>query len=135
MNTHPKIIIDKAPGTLQSDTDGADLIHCYFQARENGRQWRLHQPDSHKIKTEPHHLVSGTDFSFTFDDLCWNVTNFLLWKDSDTDIWYATGSWAAHQCPPTQGDPSDTGDDPETGTFQAQSGGGGDPERTAIATA
>ena len=133
MNTNPEIIIQSAPGLLPSDTDGADLVKCYFQARDNGRQWRLHQSDGQKIKTEPHHLVSGTDFSFTFDNLCWTVTNFLLWED-DAGIWYAKGSWTAHQCE-TQGKPGDTGDDPETGTFQAQSGGGGDPERRAIATA
>ncbi len=133
MNSNPEIIIQSAPGTLQSDTDGADLVKCYFQARENGHQWRLHQPDGEKIKTEPHHLVSGTDFTFTYDNLCWTITNFLLWKN-DAGIWNASGSWAAHSCP-NPDDPGQGEDDPESGTFQAQSGGGGDPERKAIATA
>lgn len=126
MNTHPKINIKKAPGTKPAFTDGSDLLHLYFQARENGRQFRFHHADGKKIKTEPHHLVSGTDFSFDISGMCWKVTDFRIWQQP-VGVWNASGSWSAHQ--------REAEDDAETGTFQAQSGGSGNPELEASATA
>jgi hypothetical protein len=129
MNTHPKIHIKKAPGSEPTFTDGSDLIHLFFQARDNGREFRFHHTDGSKIHTEPHHLVSGTDFTFKIDKVCWSVTNFRVWEQP-AGVFNASGSWSTQPCK-ANGEV----DGEETGTFQAQSGGSGNPELEASATA
>ena len=126
MSSNPKINIHSAPGKEKKFTDGNDLLKLYFQARDNGRQYRFHQTDGTKIKTEPHHLTSGTDFTFELDGMCWKVTDFRVWEQP-VGVFNASGTWFAH--------PHKAEEDPETGTFQAQSGGSGNPEREARAAA
>lgn len=129
MNSHPKINIQSAPGKKEGFTDGNDLLNLYFQARENGREFRFHQTNGEKIHTEPHHLVSGKDFSFEISGMCWKVTDFRVWEQP-AGVFNASGSWSTQPCE-AEGDV----DGEETGTFQAQSGGSGNPELEASATA
>lgn len=140
MNNNPEITIKHAHGNKPDDSEGAILKRCYFQARrhdDNVITFRLHQPDGEKIKTEPHHLKNGEDFTFTYDGLEWSVTNFLIEpapKPAPEGEWIATGNWSAKKKKHTEDNPAD--DDPETGTFQAQSGGGaGEYETSASASA
>jgi len=125
MNTNPEIIIRHAHGP--DNPDGAILKRCYFQARLHDskvKSFRLHDPDGKKIKTEPHHLTNDTkDFTFKLGELYWSVTGFSIWVKPD-GTWKAKGSWSAskHKHKVPHYDPAQ--DDPETGTFQAQSGGG-----------
>jgi hypothetical protein len=127
MNTNPKIIINSAPGKNPEDTDGNDLLECYFQRTEHGNgTYHLHGKDGEKIKTEPHHFKNGEGFTFKLGELEWSVTKLSIWSiEEDPPIWFATGDWKA-------GDKI-AEDDPETGTFQGQSGGG--PEYAATESA
>ena len=129
MNSNPKINIKSAPGNRPGDTEGNDIINWYFQLGDDGKLYRLHHQDGTKIHTEPHHLTSGKDFTFTADGLHWKITEFKVWEDP-VGIWNARGDWHAHD----EGSRFEQGD-PESGTFQAQSGGGADPELEASASA
>ena len=129
MNSNPKINIKKAPGNKPGDTDGNDLVNCYFQAIDDGKAFHLHRPNDSKIETEPKHLTSDQDFTFSVDSLHWKITKFRIWEEP-VGIWNARGHWRAHD----EGSRFGQGD-PESGTFQAQSGGGADPELEASASA
>ena len=119
MNPNPQIIIFSAPGKKPGDIDGNDLLNCYFQLREHGDgTYHLYGPDGEKIKTEPHHFKNGEGFTFKLGGLEWAITNLSieLVEEFPLPIWFASGAWKAHD--------KIAQDDPETGTFQGQSGGG-----------
>ena len=140
MNPNPEIIVKHAPGTKSKDKRGSDLKGCYFQARRhrgNVMSFRLHEADGKKIHTEPHHLKNGENFTFKYGGLYWSVTDFSI-GPAPEGIWIATGNWSADKKkhilfnPPHEGPGQE---DPETGTFQAQSGGGTGLEYEASASA
>ena len=119
---NPQIPINSNDG----GDDGNDLIDCYFQEVDSTNTFNLYQSDGTQITTyvdtaaQP--VANGDEFTFSYNGLNWSVTDFLI---SETDL-TASGEWSAS--------PGTIGDDPETGTFQAQ-GGGSNPELSARASA
>jgi hypothetical protein len=121
-----------AAPTLSSGDDGNDLIGLYFQEVLATDTFYLFQSDGTQIPT----YVGGTqqavanndDFTFTYDNLSWSVTQFSISEETLT----ASGSWTATPVADTA-DPST--EDGENGTFQAQGGGNEEGKASSSASA
>jgi len=103
------------------DNQGNELKKLYFQENVTvaGNQYNLYDSSNHDelIHTHPLNLTNGTDFSFDYDDLHWEITDFTIAETATIGI--AGGNWMA-KSKSERGDDDATGD--ESGTFQAQSG-------------
>lgn len=127
---NPEIPIYNAP-TNDDGTDGNDLIDCYFVEVGTTNTYNFYDQDGNQITTYVAGVASpvsnGVDFTFTYDDLSWTVTQFVI---SEEDL-SASGSWSAVPVDKIADD-----GDAETGTFQAQGGGNeGEDERRSSASA
>src|ERR671927_1000679 len=101
---------------------GADLKGCYFVETAH-HEFELYAPDNTPIPTTPSPVSKGPGgFKFTYQGWAWTISDFLI---SDS-VELANGSWSAVPQGGPGVEPSPTGDDPETGTFQAQGGPGTD---------
>ena len=108
---------------VEGGNDRDDLKNCYFQPVSAG-VYNLYAQDNTLLASE---ITSGSSFQFTLQDLIWTIPNpanvanpFVI------DPKRASGSWIINgpASPlPEEGD--------ESGTFQAQAGGSGDPEEEA----
>src|SRR5690349_23677452 len=100
-----KITVD----TFNGDSDGGDLIDCYFKLKHDGT-YDFHDKDDHTKCTG---LTVGTPSpSFQLDefpDIDWTIT--LVNPCTSTEV---NGDWFSESDESTQ----------DGGTFQAQSGGG-----------
>ncbi len=114
---------------VEGGNDRDDLKNCYFEATSNG-VYNLYSQNNGTLATD---IVSGSSFQFTLDNLIWTIPNpadpahpFVI------EPRRAHGSWVINGIslpgPPEEGDG-------ESGTFQAQAGGSGDPEETSAAYA
>lgn len=103
--------------------DGHHLMHCYFEEILESDAFNFFDPKSGQIQTEPSPVRNGEEFSFSYNGYQWVVHKFKISK-KHLD---AKGRWRAK--------PENGNDDPESGTFQAQSGGSMDGERKASASA
>lgn len=93
--------------------NGKDLTVLHFQkTSSNSDHFHLYQ-DKEQIHTEPDVLTSGRDFTFRHFELNWSVTKFWISEKEEK----GHGHW--------QSKPGNGEADPESGTFQAQSGGTG----------
>ena len=115
------------------DPDGAKLKGCYFvETKPHSHEFTLFQPDSTPIPITPSPVKDGTKFSFPYQGLMWSISGFLI----SEHVALANGTWSA--VPVAADDdtqPSATGEDPETGTFQAQAGPGAGDDLEASASA
>lgn len=101
---------------------GEELMSLYFQETSaNSHKFRLFKGEHH-IPTEPEVLSSGDEFRFGYNELEWKVTKFFI---SEKTL-KAHGHWHSK--------PENTGDNPESGTFQAQGGGSAEGELKASAS-
>ena len=103
--------------SVTGDKDKDDLKNCYFQSNGVTGQYNFYDTNNNLITTNPVNLTTGTSFSFTLDGHDWTVSSFVI---SDTA---ANGNWSNNDNP----------DAAQDGTFQAQAGGGVDPEEQASA--
>jgi hypothetical protein len=130
MDTSTPIIINGFTG----DPDGVDLEECYFQETAPGSgEFLLFIQNSEpptQIPTTPKTVTNGVPFTFEFQKLTWMAA--FVYLDS---IGLGAGVWSAQLTGNAEHDPSFTGDDPETGTFQAQAGLGTGDELEASASA
>jgi hypothetical protein len=117
-----KIKIKSAPGNQSGWTDGTDDLvdkGVYFEQTSTAGQFDLYAPSSaqppgpHTKITGP--VQSGTNFSFTWQDNSWSITDFLISESNGT----ASGQWTATPLQVADAVPSGDGGDPESGTFQA----------------
>lgn len=102
-----KIYVDSYTG----GSDGDDLVECYFKQKHDGT-YDFHDKDDH---TKCTNLSVGSSCSFTLDEepgITWTIT--LKSPCSATEV---NGNWSN-----TDGS-GGFGDDGESGTFTAQSGG------------
>ena|SRR5215510_757769 len=99
-----KIKIDTVTGGKSKDK----LKGCYFLP--SGTAYDFYDKNNN-LKNSG--VSNGSSFSFPLDTLNWTISNLSI---SATQ---ASGDWTNDAVEPT---------DDESGTFQAQSGGGGDPK-------
>jgi hypothetical protein len=114
---NPQIEIDVVKG----GSEGHRLMNCYFQEIGTTKEFSFFSPERTPIPTEPSAVRDGEKFSFNYNGLSWNVHKFKISKKHGD----AKGHWKAK---------SENGDD-ESGTFQAQSGGGMEDDLKASASA
>lgn len=114
---NPQIQIDVVKG----NSKGLCLMNCYFQEIGTTKTFSFFTPEHEPILTEPPTVCNGEKFSFKYDGSSWDVQKFKISKKHHD----AKGHWKAK---------SDNGDE-ESGTFQAQGGGGMDGELKASASA
>jgi hypothetical protein len=121
-----KIKINSAPGTNPpGNTLGTvDLVDSglYFEQTSTAGQYLLYAPSKSQppgpasvITTNPSPLTSGTNFSFTWQNFSWSITQFSISESAGS----ASGSWVANPLERPETMPSQEGGDPESGTFQA----------------
>ncbi len=126
-----QIPISEAPTNPPGD-DGNDLLNCYFQEVDDSDTYNFYESDGTQIDmyvngaSNPSVVQSGDNFTFTYDELKWTVTQFVISNEG------ASGNWSA--VPVDRAHLSNEGDDPETGTFQGQSGTDGDLSASASAS-
>ena len=114
---NPNIQIDVVKG----GSDGHRLMNCYFQEIGTSEEYSFFAPDHTPITTNPSSVSDGEKFSFDYNGLAWHVHKFKISKKHGD----AKGHWKTK---PPNGDP-------ESGTFQAQAGGGVEGELKASASA
>lgn len=103
--------------TVTGGKDKDDLKNCYFLPSTTvSGSYDFYDTNNNSLATG----ITGTSFSFTLDDLDWDISNLVI---SDTA---ASGNWRNN-------DPSITAD--EEGTFQAQAGSGDPEENVTSASA
>lgn len=108
---------------ITGGNDGHHLMRCYFEEIRESDGFNFFDPNAVQIQTQPAPVRKGEDFSFSYNGYRWAVHKFKISK-KHLD---AKGRW---RCKPDKGN-----DDSESGTFQAQSGGSMDGERSASASA
>lgn len=91
--------------------EGEQLIDCYFEEIGSSKEFIFHDREGCPIKTDPSLVRDGKKFEFNYGGLQWKVHKFTI---SEKHL-HAKGHWKARA--------GDSSDDPESGTFQAQSGG------------
>ncbi len=101
---------------------GHHLMHCYFEEIDESDGYAFRDPNGDRIQAQPSPVCSGADFSFDYGGLQWTVHKFKISK-KHLD---AKGRWTAKR---------DDNDDPESGTFQAQAGGGAGERKASASTA
>lgn len=116
---NPHIKIHLVTGGRQGD----HLIDCYFEESGSTREFYFYDREGHPINTDPSPVRNGHKFDFNYGGLQWKVHKFTI---SEEHL-HARGHWKASS--------GNSSDDPESGTFQAQSGGSMEGEAKAGASA
>ncbi len=116
---NPKIKIHLVTG----GSDGDHLIDCYFEEIGSSKEFFFHDREGRPILTNPSPVRSGQKFDFDYGGLQWKVHKFTI----NEEHLHAHGHWKAKD--------GDASDDPESGTFQAQSGGSKNSEDKVSASA
>jgi len=101
--------------TVTGDKDKDDLKNCYFLPSETvSGAYGFYDTNNNLLSSD----ITGSSFSFSLNDLNWEITSLVISTTA------ASGNWS-------NDDPTITAD--EDGTFQAQVGGGGEPEQDVAA--
>ncbi len=105
---------------IKGDPDGGELRGCYFEETSPGSgEFLLFAPDNSQIETEPSPIPNNTPFTFTTH----HHFNWALSLDYSDAKKHGFGSWSAdHARSFGKSHHSISDDDPETGTYQAQTG-------------
>jgi hypothetical protein len=91
--------------------EGERLRDCYFEEIDSSKEFNFYDREGQPIQTDPSPIRSSDKFEFQYEELQWKVHKFTI---SEEHL-HAHGHWKAKA--------GDSSDDPESGTFQAQSGG------------
>lgn len=107
-STGDKIKIDKVTGGKNK----YKLKDCYFLPSRTLGTYNFYDTHNNVLAEN----ISGSTFTFSLDNLDWQIQKLVITSST------ASGNWKNNNPQPI---------DDESGTFQAQAGGGGDPEAKA----